>query len=338
MLELRTEGALMFDDFFAKGHELWQQGKPFATATVVRADKPTSGKPGDKAIITEDGEMFGWIGGSCAQPTVIEEAIKALAENRSYLIRLATEAQPGGDRGGITELPMTCYSGGTMEIYIEPHQPRVRIVVIGGQHVAQALVHLGRAMGYEIVSVVPAGEANQITEADQQVGDLEALPKLLTPGACVVVATHGNYDELALEPALKSGAGYVGLVASRKRAESVVEYLQGRGLSDKDLAALHVPAGLDIGARRGDEIALSILAEIVRHRRQIEAVEKPTVVANEVEAMPESAIDPICGMSVQIEGAAHTHEHEGTTYYFCCAGCKTRFATDPQTYLEAAQA
>lgn len=327
----------MFDDFFAKGLELWQRGRPFATATVVRAEKPTSGKPGDKAIITEDGEMFGWIGGSCAQPTVIEEALKAMAENRSVFIRLSAEAEPGTDRGGLTELPMTCYSGGTMEIYIEPHQPRVRLVVVGGQHVAQALVHLGGVMGYEIVSVVPTGEANQITEADLQVSDLEALPELLTPGTCLVVATHGNYDELALEPALRSGAGYVGLVASRKRAESVVDYLRGRGLGEQELAALHVPAGLDIGARRGDEIALSILAEIVQHRRQREAEEKPGAAAKEVEAAPEVAIDPICGMSVKREGAAHKYEYEGTTYYFCCAGCQTRFAADPRSHLEAAQ-
>ena len=327
----------MFDDFFAKGHELWSSGKAFATATVVRAEKPTSGKPGDKAIITEDGQMFGWIGGSCAQPTVVEEALKAMAEDRSVLIRLSTGEVSGGERGGLTELPMTCYSGGTMEIYIEPHQPRVRLIVVGGQHVAQALVHLGRAMGYETVSVVPEGEANRVAEADQQVSDLAALPELLEPGAYVVVATHGNYDELALEPALKSGAGYVGLVASRKRAESVESYLRGKGLGDDDLAALHVPAGLDIGARRGDEIAVSILAEIVQHRRQSEAVDMAVAEVSTAEESLETAIDPICGMSVKIEGAPHTHEYEGATYYFCCAGCQTRFATDPKSYLEAVQ-
>ena len=325
----------MFDDFFAKGQELWLSGKTFATATVVRAEKPTSGKPGDKAIITEEGEMFGWIGGSCAQPTVIEEALKAMREGESQLIRLSTEANPTGGRGGLTELPMTCYSGGTMEIYIEPHQPRARLVVVGGQHVAQALVHLGRAMGYEIVSVIPDSETNQITEADRQETDLEALGELINPDTFVVVTTHGNYDELALEPALRAGAGYVGLVASRKRSESVVEYLRNQGLGDDDLAALHVPAGLDIGARRGDEIALSILAEIVQHRRQTEGVEEP--VEQQAEAVPETAIDPICGMSVKIEGARHTHDHEGATYYFCCGGCKSAFAARPEVYLEATQ-
>jgi len=327
----------MFDDFFAKGQELWQSGKIFATATVVRAEKPTSGKPGDKAIVTEEGDMFGWIGGSCAQPTVIEEALKAMRENASRLIRLTTEANPRGGRGGLTELPMTCYSGGTMEIYIEPHQPRVRLVVVGGQHVAQALVHLGRAMGYEIVSVVPDSENHQITEADRQETDLEALRDLINPGTCVVVATHGNYDELALEPALRAGAGYVGLVASRKRSESVVEYLRGKGLGDDELAVLHVPAGLDIGARRGDEIALSILAEIVQHRRQAEGAEESAETVSESESGPETATDPICGMSVKIGGALHTHEHEGSTYYFCCGGCKTAFAARPEVYLEAAK-
>ena len=327
----------MFDEFFAKGHELWKSGRPFATATVVRAEKPTSGKPGDKAIVTEQGEMFGWIGGSCAQPTVIEEALAAMRDNESRLIRLSTEVDPAAARGGVTELPMTCYSGGTMEIYIEPHQPRTRIVIVGGQHVAQALTSLGRAMGYEIVSVIPAGESHQITEADRQVTDLEGLGDFVDAGTYVVVATHGNYDELALEPALRAGAGYVGLVASRKRAESVVEFLRGKGLGDEDLAPLHVPAGLDIGARRGDEIAVSILAEIVQHRRQREAQEVPAEEAAEQEKVAETAIDPICNMSVTIEGAVHTYEHEGKTYYFCCGGCLTRFAADPQSHLEAAQ-
>jgi xanthine dehydrogenase accessory factor len=325
----------MFDDFFAKGQELWKSGKPFVTALVVRAEKPTSGKPGDKAIVTAEGKMFGWIGGSCAEPIVIEEALKALAAGESKLIRLSTGAETPGSSDGLTELPMTCYSGGTMEIYIEPHQPRLRLVVIGGQHVAQALVHLGRAMGYETVSVVPEGEPSRISGADRQASDLQTLPDLVAEGTYVVVATHGHYDELALEPALRSGAGYVGLVASRKRAESVVEYLRGRGLDEERLAKLHVPAGLDIGARRGDEIALSILAEIVQHRRRTEARAETSPESAEAEPAAATAVDPICGMTVQIEGAAHTHEHQGTTYYFCCAGCQTRFASDPQSYLEA---
>lgn len=327
----------MFDDFFAKGHKLCQSGQPFATATVVRAEKPTSGKPGDKAIITAAGEMFGWIGGSCAQPTVIEEALKAMRENRCALIRLSAETDPATRRNGLTEVPMTCYSGGTMEIYIEPHQPRTRLVVVGGQHVAQALLHLGRAMGYELVTVVPEGEADRITGANEQVSDLEALPEILTPGTYVVVATHGNYDELAVEPALRAGAGYVGLVASRKRAASVVEFLRGKGLGEEELGALHAPAGLDIGARRGDEIALSILAEMVQHRRQREAAERPSAPPAEFDRALDSAVDPICGMSVKIEGAAFTLEHQGVTYYFCCAGCQTRFASDPRSYLEASR-
>jgi xanthine dehydrogenase accessory factor len=329
----------MFDDFFAKSLELHERGEPFATATVVRAEKPTSGKPGDKAIVTARGEMLGWIGGSCAEPTVIAEALKALAEDKSRLVRLSTEAVPEHRRDGVSDLPMTCYSGGTMEIYIEPHQPRTRLLIVGGQHVAQALAHLGRAMGYEIVSAAPRSEAHPLADADRRIDDLERLGEMVTPRTYVVVATHGHYDEVALVPALRSGARYVGLVASRKRAASVLDYLRGQGLDEAELAALHVPAGLDIQARRGEEIAVSILAEIVQHRRRVEAAEAAAAVqpARSPERRPTTAIDPVCGMTVETAGALHTYEHRGETYYFCGAGCRSRFAKDPDRILQAAR-
>jgi xanthine dehydrogenase accessory factor len=329
-------------DFFAKGQELRERGEPFATATVVRAEKPTSGKPGDKAIITAGGELWGWIGGSCAEPTVIAEALKALAENRSRLIRLSAAAAPGSERDGLTDLPMTCYSGGTMEIYVEPHQPPTRLLIVGGQHVARALARLGRAMGYEIVSAVTAEEKHPIVEADHRVDDLESLGDHVTPRTYVVVATHGHYDEVALLPALRSGAPYVGLVASRKRAASVVDYLRAQGLGERELAALHVPAGLDIQARRGEEIALSIVAEIVQIRRALERRQEAPAASAEPAVDPapgpgrlDEAVDPVCGMTVRKAGAAHTHQLHGETYYFCGAGCRSRFAAQPESFLQA---
>lgn len=331
-------------DFFERGRELRERGEPFATATVVRAEKPTSGKPGDKAIITADGELWGWIGGSCAEPTVVAEALKALAENKSRLLRLSAEVAAGSERDGLTDLPMTCYSGGTMEIYVEPHQPPMRLLIVGGQHVARALARLGRAMGYEIVSAATAEEKHPIAEADRHVDDLERLGDYVTPRTYVVVATHGHYDEVALLPALRSGARYVGLVASRKRADSVVDYLRAQGLGERELAALHVPAGLDIQARRGEEIALSIVAEIVQLRRTLERREEEGEAGALSEAPAEApveanraeeAIDPVCGMTVRIAGAAHTHVHDGETYYFCGAGCRSRFAAQPESFLQA---
>jgi len=316
----------MYDNFFTKAHELTTQGIPFATATVVRAEKPTSGKPGDKAIITVDGVMHGWIGGSCAQPTVIKEALQALADDQSRLICLSTEPELQTSRPGLTDLPMTCFSGGTLEIYIEPQQPRPRLLIIGTLPVAQALAHLGHAMNYHIIAVDPDGNGTGMEHADEQVTDLAELNAYINPLTYVVVATHGNYDELALVHILQSNVPYVGMVASKRRAASVRAYLLEQGLAEDDLHALKAPAGLDIQARRGDEIALSIMAEIVQQRRNAELLDwtlfhgKP-----EQEANQETAIDPICQMEVQITATAYHSEIKGESFYFCCAGCQEKF-------------
>ena len=326
----------MYDEFFSKAYELLNEGIPFATATVVRAEKPTSGKPGDKAIITPAGVMHGWIGGSCAQPTVIQEALKALAEREPRLIRLSTDPKAEA-RAGLIDLPMTCFSGGTLEIYIEPQFPLPRLVVIGNLPVAQALVQLGKAMNYNVIAVDPDNEGIGLAEADEIVTDLAAMVDKITGLSYVVVASHGHYDELALEYALRSKAAYVALVASRTRAEAVIDYLKDQGLRPEALALLKYPAGLDIHARRGDEIALSIMAEIVQQRRTAEPLAIEALLADiDVATVPTEAIDPVCGMTVEIAGAQHTTVYNGQTYYFCCAGCRTTFEADPESYLTQA--
>jgi xanthine dehydrogenase accessory factor len=323
----------MYDEFFSKAHELLSEGKPFASATVVRAEKPTSAKPGDKAIVTPDGVMHGWIGGSCAQPTVIEEAVKALADGESRLIRLSTEPQ-SDTRPGLVDLPMTCFSGGTLEIYIEPHLPPPQLLVIGNLPVAQALARLGKAMTYHVVVIDPDTQGASTPEADELITDLDKMPDRITGLTYVVVASHGNYDELALEYALRSKAPYVALVASRTRSTAVLEYLTAQGLTNEELARLKYPAGLDIQALRGDEIALSIIAEIVQKRRNADPLDVESLLAEiKQSAEPTEAIDPVCGMSVQIAETEHQTDYEGQTFYFCCAGCKTTFESDPEKYL-----
>jgi xanthine dehydrogenase accessory factor len=327
----------MYDEFFSKAHELSRQGVPFATAIVVRAERPTSGKPGDKAIITADGTMHGWIGGSCAQPTVIREALKALRADQSRFVRLSPNPLEQPPREGLVDVPMTCFSGGTLEIYIEPQQPQPRLIVIGNLPVARALAELGRAMSYHTIIVDPAHQGEPPAFADEVLTDLTTIAAYITPLTSIVVATHGQYDELALEQALATSAPYIGLVASRKRAESVREYLTQQGFTDEQLQRFKSPAGLDIQARRGDEIALGIMAEIVQRRRnsaELAWVSAPEA-ANQPEAAPApaSAIDPICGMSVEIAGAKHTYEYQGRTYYFCCPGCKTTFRKAPEQYV-----
>jgi xanthine dehydrogenase accessory factor len=301
----------------------------------VRAEKPTSGKPGDKAIVTPSGVMHGWIGGSCAQPTVIEEALKAMADGEPRLIRLSVDPEPLEPRAGVIDLPMTCFSGGTLEIYIEPQLPLPRLMVVGSLPVAQALVRLGQAMNYHVIVVDPDLDGAGMPEADEIITDLGKMSGRITPLTFVVVASHGHFDELALAQALQSKAAYVALVASKKRSASVLEYLTAQGVPQAAIERLKYPAGLDIQALRGDEIALSIMAEIVQRRRNA----SPLAVEDLLEGIdlssgPSEALDPVCGMTVQIEGAAHTAEYNGQIYYFCCEGCQISFENDPPQYVE----
>lgn len=333
----------MIHAFFSQAHELIEKNTPFAMAIVVRAEKPTSGKPGDKALITAAGEMIGWIGGSCSQPTVIREALKALKEGKSRFIRLSPDPQKLTPRDGLIDLPLTCFSGGTLEIYIEPQYPQPRLLVIGNLPVAHALVSLGKVMNYDVVAVDPNSDPALPSDAAQVVNSLGDIARYIRPDTYAVVATHGSFDETALEQVLKARPRYVGLVASRKRFEAVLDYLRHQGISQAELDRIKAPAGLDIQAQQGDEIALSILAEIVQYRRSAqEAGDWTTAEAEEaplVEAVsapqPASgiAIDPVCHMEVEIATARFTYEHEGKMYYFCAPGCKTSFRKNPDIYL-----
>jgi xanthine dehydrogenase accessory factor len=338
----------MYDDYYATAHQLVQQGVPFVSAIVVRAEKPTSAKPGDKAIITADGVMHGWIGGSCAQPTVIQEALQVLTQDEACLVRLSLEEGQEPERAGVVNRPMTCFSGGTLEIYLEPQHPRPRLLIVGSLPVARALAHLGQAMNYHVLAV-DLDQGAGLPHADELLSSLDGIGEQIRPHTYIVVASHGNYDEHALEQILPHKPTYVGLVASPKRAAAVREYLKLRGFSQTDMLALKAPAGLDIQARRGDEIALSIMAEIVQRRRNAEELDLALLHESLVSSSAASgaevaevetadsgqsavAIDPICGMEVTIEGARYTHEYEGKTYYFCCAGCQMKFAQEPQQY------
>jgi xanthine dehydrogenase accessory factor len=331
----------MYDEFFSKASELIRQGVPFATAIVVRAERPTSGKPGDKAIITADGTMHGWIGGSCAQPTVIREALKALRADESRFVRLSPNPLEQPPREGLADVAMTCFSGGTLEIYIEPQQPQPRLIVIGNLPVARALAQLGQAMSYHTIVVDPGHQGEPPAYADELLTDVTAIAAHVSPLTSIVVATHGQYDELALEQALATPAPYIGLVASRKRAATVVEMLRDRGVSRERLDRFKAPAGLDIGATTPEEIAVSVLAEIihVRHTRKAEAVEAPTFVPMSTiagRATPQEAadvIDPVCGMTVRVATARHRSDWAGRSVYFCCARCKGTFEADPTRYV-----
>lgn len=350
----------MADPFFGKVQELIEQNMAFAMAIVVRAEKPTSGKPGDKAVITADGSIYGWIGGSCAQPTVIREAQTALKEGRSRFIRLSPDPASLTPRDGLIDFPLTCFSGGTLEIYIEPQYPQPRLLVVGDLPVARALVSLGSVMKYDVVVVDPDRKGEPDSDGVPVVTALADIGRYVLPDSYVVVASHGNYDEAALEQVMKARPRYIGLVASRKRFEAVLDYLRSQGIDETELARVKAPAGLDIQALRGDEIAVSILAEIIQVRRNSspaeDAAEAPAPVEHQREhqhaahehvghehaahehgehaaAASGMAIDPVCLMDVDIATAKYTYDYEGKTYYFCAPGCKLAFRRNPEEYV-----
>ncbi|HXD98415.1 MAG TPA: XdhC family protein [Candidatus Acidoferrum sp.] len=309
----------MADTLLARAAELQRRGEPFALATVVRCEAPTSAKPGAKALVRQDGTVEGWVGGACAEPVVVREALHALRDGRPRLVGLYGEGGRTPDRTeGVLDYAMTCHSGGTLEIYVEPYLPVPLLVLVGHGPVVDTLATLGQAAGYAVVPL----------------RDAAAWAGLDTLGlgrrASVVVATHADSDEDALARVLQTEAGYVSLVASRRRAASVVERLRQRGVPSERLGRFKAPAGLDLGAVTPAEIAVSILAEIIQHHRGDKLADATPV---GISAEPTEAVDPICGMTVDIATARYHSQAEGRTTYFCCLHCKETFEQDPPRYL-----
>lgn len=316
----------MFDEFLEKAAELRAKGEAFATAVVVRFEAPMSGKPGDKAIIDSAGRIWGWIGGGCAQPSVVREALKAIAEAKPRLVRISPSPSPAA-QNGVVEYAMTCHSGGAVDIFIEPVLPKPQIVILGRSVVAQCLARLGAAAGYS-VTVLAADVSRENFPEPAVLHDRLDLSAVRTGARTfVVVSTQGEGDEEALEQALASGAPFVAFVASKTKAEKIFDYLGGKEISPERLARVKAPAGLPIGAVSPEEIAVSILAEIVQWGR---SQPQPAAVALPVRKL--EAKDPVCGMTVDVTRAKHTSQVEGRTVYFCCPRCQQTFEQSPQSY------
>jgi len=317
----------MFDDFLKKSAELMSRGQPFVVATVVRALAPTSGKPGDKAIVQPDGAIWGWIGGGCAQPVVIKEALKALAEGHPRLVRISPS--PDAAEEGIVDYTMTCHSGGSLDIYIEPVIPRTQIVVLGRSPIAKDLVQLAGIMGYATTVVVSSEHADEFPDTNK-ISNLRELKA--NQDTFIVVSTQGEDDEGALEQAVASGTPYVAFVASKTKAEKVMLYLRGQGIAEEALKKVRAPAGLDLGAKTSGEIAVSILAEII----QVHAHVSKAPVKAALSVLNTSARDPVCGMTVDAAKSKYRSEYNGSSFYFCCGGCKQAFDLAPAKYLASA--
>lgn len=313
-------------------YQLTHAGEPFVLATVIWCERPTSAKPGAQAIIQSDGRLTGWIGGNCAQPIVIREAMRIFREgDNPYLLRIGS-SKPDRDitRQDIRIFPMNCTSGGALDIYMEPHLPPPQLLLIGNSPVIHALNQLAPIINFSVT---------QIDHADLSQIHIDERTYIL-------IATHGQYDEDALEQALTSSARYIGMVGSPRRAEACRAYLHTSGLSEQQIARLKAPAGLDIGAVTPEEIASSIIAELIQiHRRGLvsdtitehehEHQQRATL-ENHENILPdvrETAIDLVCGMAVEIATARHHITYDGREFYFCCPACKRLFERNPQEYL-----
>jgi len=312
---------------------LQREGVPFALATVVARKAPVSSHLGDSAIVFADGRVEGYIGGGCSREILRTQALEALRTGEPRLVRISPDTIPGAP--GYPEdatsaddhyvrVRMTCASQGALDLYVEPYPPLPVLVVVGAMPIAAATAAQAKLLGFDVLRVRDPEEHDGSDESDSANAlaperldaPLESLPmRFRTRAVFGVVASMGEYDDIALDALLRAKAPYIALVASRPRCEAVLDALRSRGWSDEDLSAIHNPAGLDIGAKTAPEVALSIMAEIVRVRKQPRA-----------RAAAETAADPVCGMEVVTAGALHTLQIEETTYYFCSPGCKREFA------------
>jgi xanthine dehydrogenase accessory factor len=285
----------------ARIDELSTTGVPFVQATVVRAQEPSSARPGDRAIILADGTIEGFVGGHCAAGSVRTAALDALGSGESLLLRVL----PDGDdvfpeSPGASIVVNPCLSGGALEIYLEPLLPAPLLHLVGTSPVADAVADVARLLGF----VVDRGEAR---------------PR---PATAVVVASHGGDEAGEIRAALEGGAGFVGVVCSRTRGEAL---LAGLRLSPAEAARVHVHVGLDIGARTAPEVGLSIVGAIVRSIRVDGLVPAPS---EQAAAPPGQAVDPVCGMTVTVGPDTVHAVVDGVDHWFCMTGCRDRFVAD----------
>jgi xanthine dehydrogenase accessory factor len=338
----------MFDRFLKKADELVARGESFALAVVVRTEGPSSGKAGDKAIVTADGQLWGWVGGGCTQPVVIKEALKALRDGRARLVRITPEASPESPVG-VVDYAMKCHSGGALDIFIEPVNAKPRILILGRSPVAKTLARLAAAVDFSVAVAAPEASAANFPDADIVLDDLGLCDAKIGPQTFIVVSTQGERDEEGVELALSTDATYIAFVASRTKAEKILKSFATAGATEESLKRVRAPAGMGIGAKSPEEIAVSILAEIIQvkaARAQSAQAAQPApkaqprteAAAGGGQAAPEKATDPMCGMTVKIARAKYVSEHRGTKFYFCCAGCKQAFDRQPEKYASGAPA
>ena len=295
--------AMMPADMSRRARQLADRREPFVTATVVRAQPPTSVEAGNMALVLGDGTIEGFVGGACAEHSVRAYSLQALQSEEALLLRIlpfGDEAEVGPEgrevasEDGAVTVQNPCLSGGAIEIFLEPVLPAPRVLVVGDTPIAGALLRLGAELGLD---AVPAdGDA-----LDPGPGDL-----------ALVVAAHGRDELQALRRGLEADLPYVGLVASRRRGDGVIGELRGDGVPAELLERIDVPAG-------------STSARAPRLRSRCRSLPRWWRCAAASRPRRITAVDPICGMTVAAVAGTPSIRHEGETLYFCCEGCRAKF-------------
>ena len=303
------------DEVLDRAATLRERGERFVVATVVRVTPPTSARPGDKALIGEDGRLWGWVGGSCSEALVRREALIALADGQPRLVKIAPDSAPEHVPGVVSHLS-TCPSAGALDVFIDPQLPRPLLLVAGDTPAAHTLLRLGSAVGFRTCAVHPGGSAEDFPEAATVVAALDPAAFPRGDDVWAVVATMGHYDEDALAALLPIPSAYLGLIASRRRRQAVIAFLEARAVPG--LERIRRPAEAAVAASQ-EEIALATLSEIVAERRaHRSALSFP---AQE----PLTSVDPVCGMTVFVAEAIHTLRQDDRLVVFCSAHCRESF-------------
>ncbi|WP_433605565.1 XdhC family protein [Prescottella agglutinans] len=288
-------------DLAARAAQLTDERRPYVRATVVRAQQPTSSSPGDGAIVLPDGTIEGFVGGHCTRNSVRQAATDALEAGESVLLRILPDGGPEyPEVPGARVVVNPCLSGGAMEIFLQPYLPAPIVRVVGESPVADAVAHLAGALDLDVRRGAAPSEGE----------------------SAVIVASLGGDEPSAIREALDAGAGYVGLVASRVRGAAILDEL---ALGATERGVVHTPAGLAIGARTPGEIALAILAELVREIRVEQLVERTSTGTTESDTGRLTVIDPVCGMTVTVDDDTPHLQIDGEDYWFCAPGCRRTY-------------
>ena len=338
----------MNNDFFTTAAELKSRGEPFAAVTVVRNEAPSSGKTGDKAIFGQRGVLEGWIGGGCVYSIVLKEVKEALQDGKPRIVRVSPTPQPDAPPG-IKEYKMTCHSGGAVDLYIEPVMPRPHLVILGKSIIGRALLKMAKAADYRLTIMNEDAAPGAFPEADQCRAGFDFSNLAPDARTFLVVATQGDRDEQALEAALSVASRYVGFVGSRKKWATLRSGLEAKGIPAEKLDAVHAPVGLDINGKTPEEVAISILAEIIQEYRtrdvshlNFETTPIPEMAPSAAGALPDNypmeITNPVCGMPISRGMAKYIIEYKGDPVYFCCDGCKKAFDQDPELFMDPARA